>query len=46
MLNIRKSTLDDISLILEFIRELAEYERAPEEAVATPEDLAAGWILR
>jgi GNAT superfamily N-acetyltransferase len=39
MLNIRKATLDDIPLILEFIRELAEYERAPEEAVATPEDL-------
>ena len=39
MLNIRKATLDDVPLILEFIRELAEYERAPEEAVATPEDL-------
>jgi GNAT superfamily N-acetyltransferase len=39
MLNIRKATANDIPLILEFIRELAEYERAPEEAVATPEDL-------
>ena len=39
MLNIRKATPDDIPLILEFIRELAEYERAPEEAVATPGDL-------
>jgi len=39
MLNIRKATVDDIPLILEFIRELAEYERAPEEAVATPDDL-------
>jgi GNAT superfamily N-acetyltransferase len=39
MLNIRKATPDDIPLILEFICELAEYERAPEEAVATPEDL-------
>ena len=39
MLNIRKASIDDIPLILEFIRELAEYERAPEEAVATPEDL-------
>jgi GNAT superfamily N-acetyltransferase len=39
MLNIRKATPDDIPLILEFIRELAEYERAPQEAVATPEDL-------
>ena len=39
MLTIRKATPDDIPLILEFIRELAEYERAPQEAVATPEDL-------
>jgi GNAT superfamily N-acetyltransferase len=39
MLNIRKATPDDIPLILEFIRELAEYERAPEQAVAMPEDL-------
>jgi GNAT superfamily N-acetyltransferase len=39
MLNIRRATADDIPLILEFIRELAEYERAPEEAIATPEDL-------
>ena len=39
MLNIRKATPGDIPLILEFIRELAEYERAPEEAVATAGDL-------
>ena len=39
MLKIRKATPEDIPLILEFIRELAEYERAPEEAVATAEDL-------
>ncbi len=39
MLNIRRATVDDIPVILEFIRELAEYERAPEEAVATPEGL-------
>ena len=39
MLNIRKATPDDIPIILEFIRELAEYERAPQEAVATAEDL-------
>ncbi|MGO8786304.1 MAG: N-acetyltransferase family protein [Terriglobia bacterium] len=39
MLNIRKASPNDIPLILEFIRELAEYERAPEEAVATTEDL-------
>ena len=39
MLNIRKATPHDIPLILEFIRELAEYERMLEQAVATPEDL-------
>ena len=39
MLNIRKATPADIPLILQFIRELAEYEHAPEEAVATSEDL-------
>jgi GNAT superfamily N-acetyltransferase len=39
MLNIRQASVDDIPLILEFIRELAEYERAPQEAVATAEDL-------
>lgn len=39
MLNIRKATPADIPLILELIKELAEYEHAPEEAVATPEDL-------
>jgi GNAT superfamily N-acetyltransferase len=39
MLKIRRATPDDIPLILEFIRELAEYERAPEQAVATPKDL-------
>jgi GNAT superfamily N-acetyltransferase len=39
MLNIRNATSDDIPLILQFIRELAEYEKAPEQAVATSEDL-------
>jgi GNAT superfamily N-acetyltransferase len=39
MLNIRKAMPRDIPLILEFIRELAEYERMLEQAVATPEDL-------
>lgn len=33
---IRPATPDDIPLILALIRELAEYERAPEQAVATP----------
>ncbi len=44
MLSIRNATPEDIPLILEFIRELAEYERAPEQAVARPEDLLRdGW---
>jgi GNAT superfamily N-acetyltransferase len=44
MLSIRPATPQDIPLILEFIRELAEYERAPEQAVARPEDLLRdGW---
>ena len=44
MLSIRPATPEDIPLILEFIRELAEYERAPEQAIARPEDLLRdGW---
>ncbi len=39
MLNIRKATSDDIPLIVEFIRELAEYEQLLDQAVATAEDL-------
>jgi GNAT superfamily N-acetyltransferase len=39
MLTIKNAKADDIPLILEFIRELAEYEHAPEQAVATAEDL-------
>ena len=37
MLRIRPATKADIPLILSFIRGLAEYERAPEQVVATPE---------
>jgi GNAT superfamily N-acetyltransferase len=39
MLTLRPATAQDIPLILEFIRELAEYEREPQAAVATPEAL-------
>jgi GNAT superfamily N-acetyltransferase len=39
MLSIRPAIKADIPLILEFIRDLAEYEREPSKAVATPEDL-------
>jgi GNAT superfamily N-acetyltransferase len=39
MLSIRPATTQDARLILDFIRDLAEYERAPEAAVATEADL-------
>ena len=38
-LEIRAATAADVPLILEFIRELAVYEREPDAAVATAEDL-------
>ncbi len=44
MLNIRPATPEDIPLILQFIRDLAEYEREPQAAVATEDDLLRdGW---
>lgn len=39
MISIRKATINDLSLILQFIRGLAEYEREPKAVVATEEDL-------
>ena len=39
MLNIRPAVREDIALILQFIRELAEYEKDPKAAVATAEGL-------
>jgi GNAT superfamily N-acetyltransferase len=36
---IRRAEISDIPVILELIRELADYERAPQEAVATQEQL-------
>jgi GNAT superfamily N-acetyltransferase len=39
MLHIREATPSDVPEMLAFIRELAEYERQPEAAVATAEDL-------
>ena len=38
-LHIRPATPDDVPEMLAFIRELAEYEREPQAAVATAEDL-------
>jgi GNAT superfamily N-acetyltransferase len=34
---VRPAVPSDVPTILRFIRELADYERAPEEAIATPE---------
>lgn len=39
MLTLRPAVPDDASLILQFIRELAEYEREPDAAVATEADI-------
>lgn len=39
MLKIRPATENDVELILQFIRDLAEYEREPQAAIATPEDI-------
>jgi GNAT superfamily N-acetyltransferase len=39
MLTIREALKADIPLILDFISELAAYEKAPEQAVATAQDL-------
>ena len=39
MLKLRDATPADVPLILDYIRELAEYERAPEKVVARAEDL-------
>ena len=39
MITIRTATRDDAALILEFIRGLAEYERAPNAVAATEADI-------
>ncbi len=39
MLRIREAGVDDVPLILSFIRELAEYEREPNAVRATEDDL-------
>lgn len=39
MLTIRPANVDDVGLILQFIRELAEYEREPHAVTATEADL-------
>src|SRR5437763_15654851 len=38
MLSIRPATPKDASLIVQFVRDLAEYERDPKAAVATDQD--------
>ena len=39
-MQIRSATIDDIPIILELIKELADYEKARDEVEATEEDLA------
>lgn len=39
MITIRTASRADVPLILDLIRELADYERAPHEAIATSDDL-------
>ena len=39
MLRIRPATEADVETILQFIRDLAEYEREPQAAIATREDI-------
>ena len=39
MMDVREATVDDVPLILSFIRELAEYEKLSHEVVATEEGL-------
>jgi len=41
---IRPATVDDIPFILQLIRGLAEYEKAPDEVVATEEDLKSSFF--
>lgn len=44
MLTIRPANKGDVALILQFIRELAEYEREPQAVTATEENLIRdGW---
>jgi len=38
MISIRPATRKDVALIVQFVRDLAEYERDPKAAVATEED--------
>jgi len=43
-LSIRPAGADELPLVLEFIRELAAYERLEHEVVATTEDLAVALL--
>ncbi|MBB6609771.1 GNAT family N-acetyltransferase [Pontibacter sp. Tf4] len=39
MIQIRKGTIDDLPQVLQLVRELAEYEKAPQEVTNTVEDM-------
>ena len=43
-LTFRDATEDDVALILEFIRKLADYEHRPDEVIATEDELRK-WIF-
>lgn len=41
---VREAKLDDIPIILKYIKDLAEYEKSPEEAVLTESDLKSSFF--
>jgi GNAT superfamily N-acetyltransferase len=45
-MEIRSATKNDLPVILELITELAEYERAPDQVIATVKDLEAALFIK
>lgn len=45
-LTFRNATEDDVSLILEFIRKLADYEKRIDEVIATEDELKNGYLIK
>ena len=42
---VREAKLDDTPIILKYIKDLAEYEKAPQEAVLTEDDLRRSFFI-
>ena len=42
---VRKAKLDDTPIILKYIKDLAEFEKAPQEAVLTEDDLRRSFFI-